>query len=316
MSKKSQNSELNSSNINIDNNENKNKNKNILIKQNYNINFLKKRKREHKKNDSLTCINCKVKLSSDEFRFKSKKDLIEKIKIIINNNNNYKKILNNNIKLISIISGKFKKSKILCRKCLENIIIKDNCVNKIKKIFFYNKRTKIKKKNSNFIKKKKSEIEKEENNNNEEDFINNEDRNNIININEEYEECLQNIFLYLKITIIEVSCFAQSFKLYFNNRSNIINFNHQYLIIEYFFHSYIQTKTKLEIFSILINRIIIKFQKITNKIIAYINKINSSDGNEEFKVNFDKFIQNTNLILSNILNFVNNYEIFFSFLRC
>ena len=202
-----------------------------------------------------------------------------------------------------------KNLKIICGKCIEEIIIKDDCVNKIKELFFHNKRTKINKKNSNFINKQESGIEKRKNGNNENDFMNNEVRSKLIDIySDEYEECLQNIVLYLKIAILEVSSFAQSFILYFNNRRNIINIYYANLEIEYFFHSYIQTKIKLENYYILINRIIIKFQAITNLIINSINKSNSNDG-------IDKFIQNTNLILSNILNFVNNYKIFLSFLK-
>ena len=103
---------------------------------------------------------------------------------------------------------------------------------------------------------------------------------------------LQNIVLYLKIAIIEVSCFAESFKFYVNNISKFINISLKNLIIRIFFHSYIQTKIKLKIIYVLINRIVIKFQAITNALISSINKNNSYEDNEELKKNFDAFIQN------------------------
>ena len=311
MSKRRSNSKLNSSCINNDN-----KNINIQIKQNCNIHFFKKRKRSYKKKNLLSCIKCKEEINLNYIIFKSEKDLIEKIKSIINNNNNSRVKLDNIIKSKNKILGKFNKSKIICGKCIQEIIIKDDCINKIKELFFHNKRTKINKKNSNFINKPISEIEKGKNDNKENDFMNNKFGSNLNDIYyDEYEECLQNIVLYLKIATLEVSSFVQSFKLYLNYRRNFINIYYANLGNEYFFHSYIQTKIKLENYYILINRIIIKFQAITNLIINSINKINSNDGIEELKTNFDKFIQNTNLILSNILNFVNNYNILMSFLK-
>ena len=317
MSNKIPNSELNSSIINIDSIHNNNKKIITQIKQNEKINFFKKRKRSYKKTISLKCTNCNLGIKTDKIKFKSKKDLIDKIKLKFDKFKNYGETLNYNIKLIYKISEKFKKSKVICGKCFEEIIIKDDCVNKIKELFFYNKRKKTKNKNSNFINKSNSETAKRKTGNNEKGFINNKARISIIDVyNDEYEQCLQNIVQYLKLAILEVSCFAQSFKLYIDNRSNFINISCKDLIIEYFFHSYIQTKIKLENIYVLINRIIIKFQIITNKIICSINKNNSYNDNEELKKNFDTFIQNTNVILSNILNFVNNYKILLSFLKC
>ena len=66
---------------------------------------------------------------------------------------------------------------------------------------------------------------------------------------------------------------------------------------------------------LLFNNILVKFQQITNKII---NSLNSYllKFNEELKNNYGKFIYNTNLILSNLLNLVNNYRILLNVLRC
>ena len=319
MSKKKPNSEIYSSKNNIDSIDNKNKKQNITnqINQSENINFLKKRKRPYKKNISLKCFNCKKDIYTDIIKFKRKKDLTEKIKFKICKFKNYEETLNNNIKLINKIPGKFKKSKIICENCFEEIIIKDNCVYKIKKLFFNNKRTKINKKKSKFINKSNSEAEKGKNDNNEIKFINNKVINNFIDVyKDEYEECLKNIVLCIKMALLEVSFFAQSFKQYFDNSKIFINISLKILFNNYFSHSFIQTKMKLEYIYILINNIIIKFQNITNDIISSINKSNSYDGNEELKKNYDKFIQNTNLILSNILNFVNNYDILLSFFKC
>ena len=81
MSKKKPNSELNSSNINIDSIHNKNKNIIPQIKQNEKINFFKKRKRTYKKTSSLKCSNCKEDIRTNKIKFKSKKELIRKIKL-------------------------------------------------------------------------------------------------------------------------------------------------------------------------------------------------------------------------------------------
>ena len=80
--------------------------------------------------------------------FKSEKDSIEKIKSIINkdNNNNSRVKLDNITKSKNKILGKINTSKTICGKCIEEIIIKDDYANKIKELFFHNKRTKINKK--------------------------------------------------------------------------------------------------------------------------------------------------------------------------
>ena len=66
---------------------------------------------------------------------------------------------------------------------------------------------------------------------------------------------------------------------------------------------------------LLFNNILVKFQQITNKIIISLNSY-SPRFNEELKNNYGKFIYNTNLILANLLNLVNNYRILLNVLRC
>ena len=66
---------------------------------------------------------------------------------------------------------------------------------------------------------------------------------------------------------------------------------------------------------LLFNNILVKFQQITNKIIISLNSY-LLRFNEELKNNYGKFIYNTNLILANLLNLVNNYRILLNVLRC
>ena len=136
---------------------------------------------------------------------------------------------------------------------------------------------------------------------------------------DEYEECLKNIVIFLKISVFEISCFIESFKFYTISMKNIEYINniiHNIFHNNLFFHSYIQTKIRLENIYILLNQIINKFRNITNKIIN--NNLNLKkyyENSINWKNNFDSFIYNTNLILANLFNFVNNFKTCLSFFQ-
>ena len=271
--------------------------------------YIGKRKRTSI-NKGLYCYYCKKKNNFDIYSFKNKKDLFDTIKGKINNN----KELKNNIKLIKQISGRFKKSTIICNKCFEEVVMNEDCINKIKLLFFVDKDKRTAKKSSLHINYSNTEIDLNKNSVNE-IILPIKKRQNRIDVNyiKEYEECFQNIVQYLKITVLEVSFFAKTFKNYINN-NNIISQN--YLNINNFFDSYFHTKLLLENLFSLINKILIKYKEITIKIISSFNLANPYNSDENFKNNYEKFIYNTNLILANLLNLVNNYKIFLNVLRC
>ena len=261
-------------------------------------------------NKGLYCYYCKKKNNFDIYSFKNKKDLFDAIKDKINNNNELK----NNIKLIKQISGRFKKSIIICNKCFEEVLMHEDCINIIKLLFFVEKERRIGKISSLHINSQNTKIDLNKNTVNEIILPNKKGYNRIdVNYVKEYEECFQNIVQYLKIVVLEISFFAKSFKNYINN-NNIISQN--YLNINNFFDSYFHTKLLLENLFSLINKILIKYKEITNKIISSFNSANPHNSDEEFKNNYEKFIYNTNLILANLLNLVNNYKIFLNVLRC
>ena len=271
--------------------------------------YIRKRKRTSI-NKGLYCYYCKKKNNFDIYSFKNKKDLFDALKEKININTDLK----NNIKLINQISGRFKKSIIICNKCFEEVVMHEDCINKIKLLFFVDKEKRTGKKSSLHINNSNSENDL---NKNTADKINlpikkRQNRFDLTYINE-YEECFQNIVQYLKITVLEISFFARTYKNYINN-NNIISQN--YLNINYFFDSYFHTKLLLENLFSLINKILIKYKEITNKIISSFNSANPYNSDEDFKSNYEKFIYNTNLILANLLNFVINYKIFLNVLRC
>lgn len=272
-----------------------------------------KRKKSFKKLRIISCANCKKEKEVKEFiKLKNKKDLIKKIQsITIDNNKNIPL-------LIQGIKQKIKKTKNLCKECFKDIIKNEDFLDKIKKLLFIKKRKKFKKNLSNCKNNIDLGID-----NNEKDYKNKnkENDNTIINKSNfffiesvEYEECFKNIVQYLKLALFEVSFFVQSFNLYINSSFYINNISQNNFNIKFFFHSYIQTRIKLENLYVLINKVVIKYQNITNRIISKLNMINTCN-NEDFKTNYDNFIYFTNLILANLSCFINNLNICLNVLR-
>lgn len=307
MSKKDIN-QLNIYNKNVDNKKHK-LDKNLQQKGKLLQNYIGKRKRTTS-NKELLCYNCKSTKNFDIYKFNNINFFIESINKKFNINNELK----NKTQLIQQIPGTFKKPIIICNKCFEEIIMHEDCVNIIKKIFFDNKGKRLNKKLSLQFNNSNSEV----------NFTNNiiKEENTLVKITQktvnknyikEYEECFQNIVQYLKMTVLEVSFFSRSFKNYVNNINIIFHYN---LNIKFIFDSYFHTKISLENLYLLINKILIKYQEITNKIIFSLNLGISYNSDEDFKSNYKKFIYNTNLILANLLNLVNNFNIFMDVLNC
>ena len=265
-----------------------------------------KRKKKPLIKNNQFCSKC-MKKGLYIMVFNSKLELIDNIKRLLRNNiNNYKEKL---IKPIQQIEGF--KTNIICKKCFEKMIFREDCLNEIKEIFFQGNEKIYSIKLSSNINEKKSQINLKDNQ------IINKNNNMIYDFDiDEYNECLENIIQCIKISFLQISFFAKSFRM-FTNHTNIINNTSQNKIyIEYFFHSYIHAKAILENLYILINKIIIKFKNITNRIISTLKFAIFKENFEGLKTPFDIFVNNTNLILANILNLVNNNKISLSALRC
>lgn len=284
-----------------------NKNINLdIINKSENQNIRVKRKKMSKIKNNQNCSRC-MKKSRNIMVFNSKEELIDKIKILLKN-----KIINYKEKLIMPIQQiKGFNSNLICKKCFEQMIFGKDCINEIKEIFFQDVEKIYNGKLSLNIRESSSQIDIRDNN------INNINNNMIYDIDiVEYNECLENIVQYFKISFLQFSFFANSFKIFTTHFNSINNISQNKLNIEYFFHSYIHAKAILENFYILINKIIIKFKNVTNRIIGKLKLTISNESNEDLKSTFDIFVNNTNLILANILNFVNNYKICLCALRC
>ena len=292
------------------NQDNKNKKLDILNQKGQNILQICKGKRKRSpKNKILCCSQCKKENNFDIYRFKNKKDLIKTMEKLDNNNNE----INKQIQSIQKISGKFKKSIIICKKCLQEVIVDEDCVNIIKRLFFCCKERNKGEQMPICIKNSNLDINFNENSVENKKYLVKKKLNKFEdNYIKEYDECLKNIIQCLKLAVLEVSFFVRSFNIYINN-NNIISINN--LNVIYFFDCYLHAKIILENLYLLFNNILVKFQQITNKIIISLNSY-LLRFNEELKNNYGKFIYNTNLILANLLNLVNNYRILLNVLRC
>ena len=297
----------------------KNKSQNLdgnCLKKSDIVRGKRKRKRSINTKNSISCANCKrEKEIKDIIKFKNKKDLIKQIESFqqkVDDNKNISQLINK-------INGKINKNKYFCIECFKDIIKNEDFLDKIKNELFIRKRKKLNSKFSINI-NKTSDLEdkkdkKDINNNlgNSHTSINN--KTLIINENDEFVECFKTIVQCLKLAVFEVSCFVQSFKIYNNNIPYVNNLVQNDNNIKFFFHSYIQTRIRLDNLYMLINNVVIKYQNITKKMISNFNLINLKN-NEDFKSNYGLFIYNTNLILANISCFINNFKICLNFLRC
>lgn len=268
-----------------------------------------KRKRTFEKIRIISCANCEKEKEVKEFiKLKNKKDLIKQIQSITID-------INKDIPLlIQGIKGKINKTKNICKECFREIIKNKNFFDKIKKLMFIKKRKKL---NNNLSINNLDlgfDNNKKNNKNNENDYIIIKNFNSFFIESDEYEECFKNIVQYLKLALFEVSFFVQSFNLYINNSFYINNISQHNFNINIFFHSYIQTRIKLENICVLINEVVLEYQNITNRIISKLNMIKTCN-NEDFKTNYDNFIYFTNLILANLSCFINNFNICLNVLR-
>lgn len=291
-----------------------------ITNKNYNENTKKqiglKRNRQSEKDSEMPCFKCKGKyIIKNRIKFNSKKGFIKGIKLYGNNNANnlYKGININendvNEPLNEHINNEIQISKIICNKCLINILSNDNYQGNIFD-FFFNNDEEIKNNNDSSIHIKSSNVissKEEKQNQGQEMKLNNINSGifkdlNDVNFNE-YEECLKDVVEYLNKALFEVSCFVKFYNIYssiyfVNNRAV-----HQFYV-NIFFQIYIQTKYRLNNLYQNGYKIIIKYQDITNKIITKLNKKNKST-----------FIENTNSILAKISNFLHCFDICLNFLR-
>ena len=278
---------------------------------------IKKRKRSSKKYENINCSVCKslkdlIKINM----FRNKNELIKKMKFYyLNSKKNFGM---NNIQLIQQIKEKFVSSLKICENCFENILVSDKCVDIIKNLFFNIKKelnNSLSANISNNLNDNEYDNIIQQKNINENEFSQVKNLYTLIDC-DEYDECLKNIVNCLKNSVFEISCFVEAFKFYSSRIKNINNILNN-VDNNFFFQTYIQTKIRLESIYQLLNQIIIKFRNITNKIIInYLNLSNSSQNNINLKNNFDSFIFNTNLILANLFNFVNNFNICMRIFKC
>ena len=291
----------------------KNQNHNLdenCIKKSYIYKGKRKRITSIKMKTNKSCVNCKKeKENKDIIKFKNKSDLIKQIQSFLANKNIPQ--------LIKKIRGKINRNKYICLECFKDIIKTEDYFDKIKNLLFIKKRKKV---NNNLslypnkssdleVKKDKEKDDINNNKGNEHIIINN--KNLFINKSDELEECFKNIVQCLKLAVFEVSCFVQSFKIYNNNIGYVNNIIQNENNTKFFFHCFIQTTIRLDNLYMLINNVVIKYKNLTKRILNSINLKN----NEDFRSNYDLFIYNTNLILANILCFINNYNICLHFLR-
>jgi hypothetical protein len=299
--------EFNADNTNINN-------KNINEKEKKEIG--RKRNRQKKIDNEEPCFKCKKQyLVKKKIKYKSKTSFIQDINLYLNNNNNnLSKVLNNqknNNLNRDLINVEIQISKIICKDCLLNKLRNDNNKSDIFNFIFNNEEetndnSSLNLENSNLgmDKLEKSNDNREINLN-----LNITDLDDII-INE-YEECLRETVEYMNKVLFEVSCFVKFYNIYssidFVNNSAVYSF-----YIDIFFQIYIQTKYRLNNLYLNGFKIITKCQNKTNNIITKLNIKNNNNINKKRNV----FIENTNIILAKLSDFLNYFNICLNFFSC
>lgn len=289
-------------------------------KQNLNTNEIRqigrKRKRHVGKRDTVPCISCENKYRVKKvLKYDRKKELMKEVYSYKNkyNNNNILDLLNiNKGDLNEQVNIEIQISKIICNNCFANILSKDDYVAKFNNLLFDNEEginskinfsTNVENSNSGT-----GEGENQEMNNS--NFNNIYENINLIDFNE-YEESFKDIVDYFKKAFFEVSCFVKFYNLY-KNAHFINNFD-----IKIFVQIFNQAKIRFENLFLNGYKIIIKYQSITNKVISKINTMNSSNNNNN-NLNITKniFIEKTNMILTKLSNFFNNFNTLLNFFKC
>ena len=302
-----------------------NESNNIKNSQIINISKIKKKpnsKNIYEKNivsfkqyKNLSCFKCNQAIEFEKFiLFRNQSELIKLTKSFNNLFNNSRERIKLRNGLSTKIQNKSSFFNAICKGCFFDLIIEEKDRDKINSSCFQNKEKCFK--NNKIINLTNSEfhINKGKDNINVNDFQElklNGEKGYI----KEYNECLQRLVENLKSSVFEVSCFAQFLKIYLDNLKyfNKKNFSSN-IKMNIFFNTYIQTKYRLENIYLIFKENIFKFKDITKKIIYNIYESNYYNKNGDLQNLIDTFIYNTNLILFNFSNFINNFNVFLRFL--